>query len=191
MRPQEMELLLEIVRRPQAQPDTVEGRLRLLEDREEIRDLIMRYGYLCDFRKWDELFELYADDIERTLAGTLDEVVKGKEQLRPLMEAPALPVRAEGSGPSENLVSGTGAIPLEPRHLICSDVIRVAADRSEAWAVAQYTLVMTKERGEWDRGAHEGAYAFHFRPVDGRWRFDRMVVIANSAHNPIFTRYGR
>lgn len=190
MRQEEVEAILEVVRIGQVEPDSVEGRLRLVEDREEIRDLIARYGYLCDFHRWDELFELYTDDIERTLAGTLQEAVKGKAALRPLLEAPALPVRS-GTGPGENLVSGQRAIPLVPRHLICSEVIRVAADRSEAWAVAQYTLVMTKEEGEWDRGAHEGAYVFHFRPEGGRWRFDRMTVIANSAHNPVFTRYGR
>ena len=190
MRDEEVDGLLAVLRMPPPQPGTPDERLQLLEDIEAIRDLIMRYGYLCDFHRWDELFELYTDDIERTLAGTLAEVVKGKDQLRPLLEAPALPVRAE-DGQGENLVSGRGAIPLTPRHLICGEVIRIADDRSEAWAVAQYTLVMTKEQGEWDRGAHEGAYVFHFRPDDGRWKFDRMTVIANSAHNPIFRKYGR
>ena len=38
----------------------------------------MAYGYLEDARRWDDMLALYTDDIERELAGSLTEIVRGK-----------------------------------------------------------------------------------------------------------------
>ena len=67
-------------------------RLARLEDRAQVYDLVMAYGYLEDGRRWDDMLALYTDDIERELAGSLTEVVRGKVALRdrlvtPVMEA--------------------------------------------------------------------------------------------------------
>jgi len=84
MNDEEMRVLLEVVQRPERPRATPEERLQALEDRSAIRALIMAYGYLCDARRWDDLLALYTDDIERVLAGSLTERVRGKAALRQL-----------------------------------------------------------------------------------------------------------
>ena len=59
----------------------LEARVARAEARQQIRDLIMVYGYLEDARRWDDMLALYTDDIERVLAGSLVETVQGKAAL--------------------------------------------------------------------------------------------------------------
>ena len=68
----------------------VAERVQVLEDRHAVRDLIMTCGYLRDARRWDDLLDLYTDDIERILAGSLEERVQGKAALRAKLVAPTL-----------------------------------------------------------------------------------------------------
>lgn len=90
----EIALLLDVVRRPRPTGGSVEERLQRMEDTQAVHDLVMAYGWLCDSRRWDELLDLYTDDFERVLAGTLEERASGKESLRQLYEAPQLPAPA-------------------------------------------------------------------------------------------------
>jgi hypothetical protein len=181
----EIDALLEVVtrnERPRTNPD---DRVTALEDRRAIRDLIMVYGYLCDARRWDDLLALYTDDIERVLAGSLTERVRGKAALREKLVSPTLE-RTDGDGaapPPEYLVT------LRLRHLMASDVIRLSDDGTSATAAVQYTMVATAEdeRG-FRRGSHEGSYVFDFRKEDGVWRFSRQLVTSDNAHNPMFQR---
>ncbi|HEX6311229.1 MAG TPA: nuclear transport factor 2 family protein [Acidimicrobiia bacterium] len=181
----EIDALLEVVQRPERERRTPEERVQALADRQEIRDLIMVYGYLCDARRWDELLELYTDDIERVLAGSLSERVQGKAALRERLTAPTL-ARASGEGapPPPSYLEA-----LELRHLMASDVVRLSDDGTAATAAVQYQMVATAddERG-FRRGAHEGSYVFEFRKVDGRWRFCRQFIVSDNAHNPMFQR---
>lgn len=50
----------------------------------------MRYGYLEDARRWDDMLALYTDDIERVLAGSLVERVQGKAALRERLFRPEM-----------------------------------------------------------------------------------------------------
>jgi hypothetical protein len=187
VRKEEHDALIEILSRTERPRTSVEERLQLLEDKETIRDLISQYGFLCDAGRWDQLLELYADDIERVLAGTLDERVKGKDKLLQLYKSPVLPMKSDGAEPKAR-VEAKRDRPGEfaARHLISHDSIRVSDDDTEAWAAVQYSLVLTFTDGQtFDRGAHEGAYVFTFGKIDGAWKFTKMVVIANSAFNPM------
>ena len=83
-------MILDVARRTERPRTTVEERVDAIEARRTIHDLVMLYGWLCDARLWDELLDHYTDDFERTLLGTLDEHVKGKEAIRPLYVAPQL-----------------------------------------------------------------------------------------------------
>jgi ketosteroid isomerase-like protein len=183
----ESEALLEVVHRPERARTTVEDRVQALEDREQIRALVMAYGYLCDARRWDDLLALYTDDIERVLAGSLVERVRGKATLREKLVAPTLERRsAEGAPPPppDHLVT------LGLRHLMASDIVRLGDDGTTARAVVQYQLVAVAddERG-FRRGAHEGSYVFDFRKeADGQWRFCRQLIVSDNAHNPMFQK---
>jgi 3-phenylpropionate/cinnamic acid dioxygenase small subunit len=180
---EELDRLLEAVGRPERLATTPEQRLAALEDRDAVRDLIVRYGLLCDARRWDALLDLYTDDFERELAGTLREFAQGKDRLRQLYERPELP-RTDGSSaaPPPVAVLSTQAV----RHLITDPGIRLVAEDG-AVAVARYALVAEREDDAgYVRGTHEGSYIFTFRKNDGRWRFSRMVVFSNNARNPLF-----
>jgi len=57
----------EVLNVPEFQPATLEERVQVLEDRDQIRDLMGRYAACIDARAWDELFEIFTDDIQRIL----------------------------------------------------------------------------------------------------------------------------
>ena len=174
--------LLEALGRPQLQPRTAEERLQAEEDREAIRDLIMRYGYLEDARRWDDMLALYTDDIERVLAGTLVETVRGKAALRERLVAPVMEARSGRAAAAQADLDRLGL-----RHLMTSDVVLLAEDGTSAVAVVQYVLVATRtDESGFRRGAHEGSYVFDFRKESGVWRFARQLIVTHNAHNPMF-----
>lgn len=177
----ELEQILDVYRRPERRRETVEERLQAVEDRQAARELLMAYGYLCDARRWDELLELYTDDVERVLAGTLEERLRGKEALRQVYEAPVLP-RADGEAPPASEINT-----YELRHLIVGDIVRLSDDGQQAWVAASYSLVAsTGDGADFLRAAHEGGYIFELRKVDGRWLVARMTVFSENARNPLF-----
>lgn len=186
MKDQELDLLIDVLLTPETTPESLEERIALLEDHRVIGDLVMLYGWLCDRRRWDDLLEYYTDDFERTLSGTLDEKVRGKEQMRELYQRPVLPRagNAEGPPPASQLAT------YELRHMIHPPVIRVSDDRSKATAAAVYSLVASSGDGDdFRRGEHEGGYVFGMRRVpEVGWRFESMTVISENARNPLFRR---
>src|SRR5262245_49161927 len=142
----------------------------------------MAYGYLEDARRWDEMLALYTDDIERELAGSLTEVIRGRAALRDRLVTPVMEAKSGRVAASREQVEQLGL-----RHLIFSVHIDVAADGVTAQAVAQYVLVATREGANgFERGSHEGSYEFEFRKVDGLWKFSRQLIVTNNAHNPMF-----
>jgi len=164
--------------------ESLEARIQLLEDREAIRDLIRRYGLLCDQRRWDDLLELYDDDIERQLAGTLDESVRGKEVLRALLEAPALP-RKDPSAPEAPPIDAI--LELDLKHMLSTELIRISDDGAKASAHVYYTMVVSRgDAADFERGVHDGHYEFTFKKHGDIWRFSRQVVTSNNATNPLF-----
>jgi hypothetical protein len=186
MKNSEIDELLAVVRMPEKERTTVEDRLQLAEDHRRIQDLVMAYGWLCDRRNWDELLDLYTDDFERRLGGTLDEVAKGKETLRELYFRPVLPRSGGAEGPPSADVINT----YELRHLIHPPVIRVADDNNDATVGAVYSLVATSGDGpDLRRGEHEGIYIFGLRrePEHG-WRFATMKVISENSRNLLFQK---
>jgi SnoaL-like domain len=181
----ELDALLEVVQRPERARTTLEERAQALDDRHEIRALIMTYGYLCDARRWDELLDLYTDDIERVLAGSLTETVRGKEQLREKLVAPTLERAAPDGRPAP--APPSHLLTLGLRHLMASDVVRLGDDGTTATAAVQYSMVATSDGDAgYRRGVHEGSYVFDFRKVDGTWKFCRQYIVSDNAHNPLF-----
>ncbi len=184
MNNEELNLTLDVFRRPERARTSLEERVQVLEDKRRIGDLIMAYGWLCDGTMWDELLDLYTDDFERFLLGTLEEHLVGKEELRKAYVRPVLP-RKGGKGGLSDDKQPKG---LEIRHMIHPPVIRIADDGDHAIAVAVYTLMVTSGEGvQTKRGEHQGGYIFEFRrePEFG-WRFCKMSVISENARNPMF-----
>src|SRR6202142_1697420 len=73
----------------------LEEKLQLVIDKQRIVEMINEYAFACDSRQWDVLRELYDENIERVMSGTLNETVRGRDTLIGLHANPALP-RAEG-----------------------------------------------------------------------------------------------
>jgi hypothetical protein len=166
--------------------DTQLERVARLEDRARLYDLAMAYGYLEDARRWDDMLDMYTDDIERELAGSLTEIVRGKTELRDRLVMPVMEAKSGRVAAPREQVEQLGL-----RHLIFGLAIEVADDRSTARASAQYILVATRDggvgtAGGFERGSHEGSYEFEFRCVDGKWKFSRQLIVTNNAHNPMF-----
>jgi len=163
---------------------TIEEKVQLLEDKRRIEELIAEYGFACDNQGWDILDEIYDDDIEREIGGTLAEKVKGKHRLIELHRSPVLP-RAAGIDTVKADVNRFRN--REIRHLISTKVIRVSDDNQTAWAFAYYQMaVVGQDDAGWQRGEHEGTYIFTFSRKSGTWKFTRHLVWSNNAVNPMF-----
>jgi ketosteroid isomerase-like protein len=178
----ELQHVLDVFRREQKPPATVEERLRRIEDETAIRELVLLYGYLCDAAAWDDLLDLYTDDIERTLGGTLSEHVAGKAKLRELYVQPMLPT-ADGNA---NL-GGAALHSYTFRHLIIGTIVRVTESGDQAWASARGQLVgVDKGSAGFRRGVHEATWIFALRRQDDRWKIAKLWVYSEGAHNPLF-----
>jgi hypothetical protein len=189
MEGQDREAILEVLRLPQPGWQAADDRLAVVEDRQAIHEVIMRYGYISDEFLWEDLLQLYTEDIERVLSGTLDEVIRGKDALRRALQTPRLPRRSETGSDAHGMQRPMVIGQFGSRHLITGVVVRLAPDRRTARAVAQYALVVEVGEGvALERGTHEGSYVFDFRKDDENgWRFSRQMIITNTARNPVLS----
>lgn len=130
----------------------MQRRLQVLEDREEIRSLLIEYGRTLDARDFKAFSELFAQD-----TGTWDGgmgVAKGPEAIRKLME--------------ETIGRNTGGIRSPNFHLFDNVVITVDGDR--ATAVSKWSFIVQGEdnRPQW---VYLGHYHDTFIRENGRWKF--------------------
>lgn len=164
---------------------TLEEQVQYLSDKIRIQEMINEYAFACDSRAWDVLERLYDEDIERVMKGTLDETVQGRANLIGLHAKPALPRREGVVAPPRDLSKIEG---LEIRHLIGTQVVRIADDGADAWALCHYQMALVgQEDGDWHHGLHEGTYLFTFSRKTGDWRFTRHQIWTNNAANPMFS----
>jgi hypothetical protein len=163
---------------------SLEDKLQFVIDKQRIVEMINEYAFACDSRDWDVLRELYDANIERVISGTLNETVKGREQLIALHANPALP-RAEGvKMEKRDLTKIKG---LEIRHLIGTLVVRIADDNQKAWSLCHYQMALVGQENEvWQHGLHEGTYLFSFSKASGAWQFTQHLIWSNNAANPMF-----
>ena len=103
-----MDEVLDVIRMSERARDAIDDRIQALEDRRAIRELVMRYGYLEDARRWDDMLALYTDDIERVLAGTLVETVRGKAALRERLVTPVMRSKTGEAAASASRSSSSG-----------------------------------------------------------------------------------
>ena len=133
----------------------VESRLKKLEDREEIRQLLLDYGHFLDqgdFRSFSELFE-----------GTEGEWVGGMG-------------RARGATAIRNLMErsiGKNTSPGSSYHLFTNEMIHIDGDRASA--LTKWVFVFADESNH-PRLYFLGHYEDSIIRKDGRWKFLRRVV---------------
>jgi hypothetical protein len=164
---------------------TIDEKLQFLSDKTRIQEMIHEYAFACDSRGWDVLERLYDENIERVMTGTLDETVKGRDNLIGLHAKPALPRREGVVAPPRDLSKIVG---LEIRHLIGTQMVRISDDDQSAWALCHYQMALVgQEDGAWQHGLHEGTYLFTFSRATGDWRFTRHQIWTNNAANPMFS----
>ena len=164
-------LVEEVLLLSEFEPSTLEERLQLLEDRDQIRDLIGRYALCCDAHAWDELFNRCTDDVERVRVAR-NERIRGKDEVRRAMSGAGLPPGEDGSK--------------ETKHMITIENVRIVEGRGDAYASAVYQLALAHENGgQYHRDLQEGRYLFAFRRENDVWKFSRF----EAAHaNPTVSR---
>jgi len=162
----------------------LEDKLTLVIDKQRIIEMINEYAFACDSRQWDVLQELYDENIERVMSGTLNETVRGRDTLIGLHANPALP-RAEGVDMEKRDLAKIKG--LEIRHLIGTQMVRISDDNQSAWALCHYQMALVgQENDQWEHGLHEGTYLFSFSKSSGVWKFTRHLIWTNNAANPMF-----
>lgn len=162
----------------------VEDKLQLVIDKQRIVEMINEYAFACDSRTWSVLEELYDENIERVMTGTLNETCRGRDTLIGLHANPPLP-RAEGVETEKRDLSKIQG--LEIRHLIGTQMLRISDDNQKAWALCHYQMALVGQtNGAWEHGLHEGTYLFSFSKATGRWKFTQHLIWTNNAANPMF-----
>jgi hypothetical protein len=137
----------------EARLDSIESRLRYLEDQEEIRECLARYGYAADLGRSRAWVDLWTSDGIYDLD---DGLRQGRDELTELIAAP------DGFHKS-----------IENRclHTVANLFIRIDAD--SAWAEG-YSVVIVRET-EPDRHVMLSCGYNHwdFRRIEGQWRLHR------------------
>ena len=164
--------------------ESLEDKVQLVADKQRINEMIHEYAFACDSRGWDVLEQIYDENIERIMFGTLSETVQGRANLINLHANPALP-RAKGvEMEKRDLTKIQG---LEIRHLIGTQLVRIGDDNQKAWAICHYQMALVgQENDVWQHGLHEGTYIFSFSKASGDWKFVQHLIWTNNAANPMF-----
>lgn len=142
----------------QAQSGALESRLRVLEDKEQIAQLLIDYGRHLDSRDLAAYAGLFAADGE--WVGGFGKVA-GRANIQAFME------KSLGTGPNRG-----GSY-----HIMSNFVITVKGDTATAWS--RWTFVTPGERGA--TIAQAGRYDDTFVRESGVWKFKRRVASNDTA----------
>jgi len=138
----------------EASLDSVLARVRVLEDREEIRALLLAYGRALDARDFVAFADLFAEQDGEWVGGFGS--AKGRQAIFALMD--------EMIGHNAPIV-GAGSY-----HVFSNEQIEIDGDR--AAATTKWTFVMAGDDGN-PRWVYLGHYDDTFVRENGRWRFLR------------------
>jgi len=140
--------------------DPMENRIRILEDREEIRQMLFLYGRHLDRRDFASFSMLFSENEGEWIGGMGR--AKGKGEIRGLMEEKI------GSIPADSPATGF--------HLFMNESIDIEGDR--AWAVTKWVFMIRNSKG-----SPEPLYLGHYEDTIVRekegWKFLRRVVYSD------------
>jgi 3-phenylpropionate/cinnamic acid dioxygenase small subunit len=134
--------------------ESLAARVQALEDREEIRELLLAYGRALDSRDFIAFSNLFSEE-EGEWVGGLG-AAKGRTAIFELMDA-SIGHNAPRTGPGSH-------------HVFSNEQIEVDGDRASA--TTKWIFVMQGEETS-PRWVYLGHYDDTFVREDGRWRFLR------------------
>ena len=137
---------------------TLESRVKKLEDREEIRELLIDYGRFLDQRDFHSFSELFARTEGEWIGGMGR--ARGEKAIRELMER----------------TIGKGAVLSRSCHLFTNEKIHVDGDRASS--VTKWIFVVSDEANR-PRMYFVGHYDDSMIRENGRWKFLRRGVHAD------------
>ena len=141
-----------------AQSSSVEARLKQLEDKEQITQLLVDYGRHLDSRDLAAYASLFAADGEWVGGfGT----VKGRSEIKAFME------KSLGTGPNRN----------SSFHIMSNFAITVKGDAATAWS--RWTFVTPGANGA--TIAQAGRYDDTFVRENGVWKFKKRTASSDTA----------
>ena len=138
---------------------SLERRVQVLEDREEIRALILAYGQAHDHRDYRMFASLFAKDGE--WIGGLG-TAKGPDAIFALMD------KSIGHHP---LPEGSGTV-----HVLTNDQIVIDGDRASS--VTKW-LYLTPSDDKAPKATYLGHYVDQFIRENGRWKFLRRESVSD------------
>jgi hypothetical protein len=138
--------------------EALESRVKELEDREEIRQLLMDYGRFLDQRDFRAFSELFAETDGEWIGGMGR--AKGSKAIRELMES----------------TIGKDTTMTQSCHLFTNETIQVNGD--QATAVTKWVFVVPGESNR-PQLFFLGHYEDSMMRENGRWKFLRRVVHAD------------
>jgi hypothetical protein len=138
--------------------EALESRVKKLEDREEIRQLLMDYGRFLDQRNFRAFSELFAKTEGEWIGGMGR--AKGSQAIRELME------NSIGKDPSKT----------QSCHLFTNETIHINGD--QATALTKWIFVVSGESNR-PQLVFIGHYEDSMVRENGRWKFLRRVVRAD------------
>ena len=130
-----------------------EERLRVLEDKEAIRDLHREYVYLLIMQRWNEMVEFFTEDATAVIASRPP--CRGKEEIRTLL--------------TEVIAKH---VPKDEGHLVTQPVVSVSGNKAKGhWLL--YVFLKNPSVG-W----RQARYDCEYEKVDGQWKFSSLVFQA-------------
>ena len=132
--------------------DDLAARVQQLEDREEIRELLLAYGRALDSRDFVAFSDLFAEEEGEWIGGL--GAAKGREAIFKLMDETIGHNRPRTGPPSF--------------HVFSNEQINVDGDRASA--TTKWIFVMQNDETN-PRWVYLGHYDDTFIREDGRWRF--------------------
>ena len=152
-----------------AQPESIATRLQRLEDREQIRELMVAYGATLDRHDFIAFGELFAEDAEYGGGGTA-KPTRGRAAIQAQLE--------------KQITSNPMNLPPPNSHLSFNPSIRVQGDYATAHSLGAYVAPDPATRTT--RMVFFVTYDDQFVRRDGKWLFQKRVI--GSGAPPAATR---
>jgi len=141
---------------------SLEQRVQVLEDKEEIRQLLSRYMHYLDHRDMKRYSELFTED-GIVLAD------QGKWEGRAAMQKMFDPKPATADQPARNP-------PAPMIHMVSDIVIHVNGDEARTWG-KYYAFFPAREKGERPTVSGIGGYNDWLVRVNGEWKFKKREIL--------------
>ncbi|MEM7540433.1 MAG: nuclear transport factor 2 family protein [Pseudomonadota bacterium] len=134
----------------------VEARIKVLEDREAIKELKARYCYIVDSRDWEAWSRLFTDDAEGEFLGF--GTMSGREGF--------LQFAKRNIGPSLPFMV----------HMVCNPIIKISGDQASGRWYFNVPCQSSEKSGMFggQAGWLQGLYDERYRRVDDEWLISYM-----------------